>query len=318
MMAWAFDALLAAGLLWLGWRTIASPSLFKAVVLFIVLGLLMTLCWARLGAPDVALAEAAIGTGLTGALLLNTYRLLLTDGRPPEDRALEGRPRATVFHLILALLSMGLVGVLGWALLILPEPAVDLGVLVQMRLDESGVSHPVTAVLLNFRGYDTLLEVAVLLLAILGVWSVSETITAPQTPPDLIYDSILVSALIRLLVPLATLIAGYLLWAGAHAPGGAFQAGAVLAAVGVLLRLTGRIQPAPIAPAWLRSIVALGLGVFSAVAIGALALGGNLLEYPQGWVEALIVTIESCLTISIALILTLLFSGAPGLQRHWP
>ncbi len=37
----------------------------------------------------------------------------------------------------------------------------------------SGVEHPVTAVLLNFRGYDTLLEIAVLLLALLVMLAVS-------------------------------------------------------------------------------------------------------------------------------------------------
>ncbi len=47
-----------------------SLNLFKAIVLFIAFGLLMSLAWVRLGAPDVALAEAAIGAGLTGALLM--------------------------------------------------------------------------------------------------------------------------------------------------------------------------------------------------------------------------------------------------------
>jgi len=69
-ITWVFDLLLAAGLLWLAWRTLASPDLFKAIVLFISFGLLMALAWVRLDAPDVALAEAAIGAGLTGALLL--------------------------------------------------------------------------------------------------------------------------------------------------------------------------------------------------------------------------------------------------------
>jgi uncharacterized MnhB-related membrane protein len=39
-------------------------------VLFIAFGLLMALAWVRLDAPDIALAEAAIGAGLTGAILL--------------------------------------------------------------------------------------------------------------------------------------------------------------------------------------------------------------------------------------------------------
>lgn len=67
----AFDALLALALLWSAWRSLATPELTRAVVMFIVFGLLMALAWARLDAPDIALAEAAIGAGLTGALLLD-------------------------------------------------------------------------------------------------------------------------------------------------------------------------------------------------------------------------------------------------------
>ena len=66
-----FDLALAALLLWIGWRALAAPELFRAVVLFIAFGLTMTLAWVRLEAPDLALAEAAIGAGLTGALLLD-------------------------------------------------------------------------------------------------------------------------------------------------------------------------------------------------------------------------------------------------------
>lgn len=70
LLSSVFDNLLGLGLLWLAWQALASPDLFKAIVLFISFGLLMALAWVRLDAPDVALAEAAIGAGLTGALLL--------------------------------------------------------------------------------------------------------------------------------------------------------------------------------------------------------------------------------------------------------
>lgn len=66
-----FDSILAIALVWLCWRVLSTPDLFKAVVLFIAFGLLMALAWVRLQAPDVALAEAAIGAGLTGALMLD-------------------------------------------------------------------------------------------------------------------------------------------------------------------------------------------------------------------------------------------------------
>lgn len=70
LLGWLFDGLLGLGLLGLAWRAMACADLFKAIVLFIAFGLLMALAWVRLDAPDVALAEAAIGAGLTGALLL--------------------------------------------------------------------------------------------------------------------------------------------------------------------------------------------------------------------------------------------------------
>lgn len=70
ILQWAFDAVLGLSMVWLAWRSLASPNLFKAIVLFISFGLVMALAWVRLGAVDIALAEAAIGAGLTGALLL--------------------------------------------------------------------------------------------------------------------------------------------------------------------------------------------------------------------------------------------------------
>ena len=71
-MALAFDCLLAAALLWSALSAMLVRDLFRAVVLYIVFGLLMALAWSRMGAPDIALAEAAIGAGLVGALLLDS------------------------------------------------------------------------------------------------------------------------------------------------------------------------------------------------------------------------------------------------------
>ncbi|MDD5404670.1 MAG: DUF4040 domain-containing protein [Sulfuricella sp.] len=75
-MSFAFDLLLAAALLWSGGRSLSVDRLDRAIVLFIAFGLLMALAWARLAAPDIGLAEAAIGAGLTGALLLDAYGAL--------------------------------------------------------------------------------------------------------------------------------------------------------------------------------------------------------------------------------------------------
>jgi energy-converting hydrogenase B subunit D len=77
----AFDVLLVLTLVALAWKALAVAEIFQAAVLFIAFGLLMALAWARLAAPDLALAEAAIGAGLTGVLLVKVALLM----RAPPD-----------------------------------------------------------------------------------------------------------------------------------------------------------------------------------------------------------------------------------------
>ena len=50
--------------------TIFAPGAFAATVGYVVYGLLLSLVWIRLFAVDVALTEAAIGSGVTGVLLI--------------------------------------------------------------------------------------------------------------------------------------------------------------------------------------------------------------------------------------------------------
>ncbi|MFT4937786.1 MAG: putative MnhB-related membrane protein [Paraglaciecola sp.] len=94
----AFDLLLMLCSLILAWMSIFSTSLFRCIVFFVCLGLLMTIAWGQMGAFDVAIAEAAIGAGLTGALLLAAWNrirpetvkvsadLMLTDQDHQEGR----------------------------------------------------------------------------------------------------------------------------------------------------------------------------------------------------------------------------------------
>jgi multisubunit Na+/H+ antiporter MnhB subunit len=214
---------------------------------------------------------------------------------------------------VLALgLTLGLALLLGWAMLDLPSAAVRLPEQVAARLAETGVSHPVTAVLLDFRSYDTLLEVGVLLLAVIGVLATRAEVrddVEPAPEPMLL-------ALARVTVPLMVVVAGYLLWAGAHRPGGAFQAGAVLAAAGVLLRLAGRL------PAWatpgltMRLGLTAGLLIFLLVAAGVMVGDVPLLDYPPDLAGGLILLIEAGLAVSIGLTLAGLFLSAPTPGAH--
>lgn len=215
--------------------------------------------------------------------------------------------------LLLAALLAALAGGLGYAVLSLPQPSVGLADVVAGQMGDSGVSHPVTAVLLNFRGYDTLLEMAVLLLALLGVWSLAPHAgaglrTMPTGP--------VLAALLRLVIPVMILVAGYLLWVGGHAPGGAFQAGAVLASAGVLIGLCGKRIDGRLATWPLRVGLVLGVAVFVTVGVAAVLGGAQLLRYPTAWAGGLILLIEIAATLSIGVILTALFAGGRPERRR--
>lgn len=69
---WVFDVALCITLVVLAVQTLSAAHLFRAIMSFVVFGVVIALALSRLGAPDIAMAEAAIGTGLTAALLLST------------------------------------------------------------------------------------------------------------------------------------------------------------------------------------------------------------------------------------------------------
>lgn len=227
----------------------------------------------------------------------------------------EGATRDTPLPQAVTLVLAGLLAAgLAFAMLDLPSPSTRLAQAVEANLDRSGVRHPVTSVLLNFRGYDTLLEIAVLLVATLGVLALNLVATDADPVSDERASPVL-ATLVDVVVPLMIVLAGYLLWAGSHRPGGAFQAGAILAGAGVLLRLAGRWQPPPMPSAFARAGLSIGFGVFLAVALGTFLAGGSLLEYPPVWAGNLILLIEASLTVSIGLMLLGLFGGAPAPGR---
>ena len=304
-----FDGLLLLSIVSLAWASLASSDDRNSVILFMAFGLLLAVAWGRLMAADVALAEAAIGAGLSGALLLAAVRkrpVQAPDGRVNSSHEPERTGANTILQWSVTLLCAALAGTLAWALLhaFSGTPHETLPQAIAANLEASGVSNPVTAVLLNFRAYDTLLELAVLLTAVLGILAMGRA-TAGYRPAGPIFDG-----LVGWLVPALILTAGYLLWVGAHAPGGAFQAGATLAAAGVVLHLAGRPRIGLPAGSGLRILMAAGVAVFLAVGLSLLVMGRPFLGYPPAWAGALILIIESAAMLAIAATLLLAFIGA--------
>ena len=197
-------------------------------------------------------------------------------------------------------------GALCWALTGLPSPPAGAGGEALAALDRSGVTNPVTAVLLNFRAYDTLLELAVLLLAAVAVWSLRRMPAAQFESPC----NPVLAALLRFLLPLLLITGGFLLWVGAFDPGGAFQGGALLGGALVLLLLGGQVRRRVLGrTALLRAGLWLGLLVFCGVGLAMVIGGRAFLEYPPARAGLLILLIESAALVSIGLTLAALFFG---------
>ena len=293
-----FDLVLALAIIGIAAAVLILRDAFAMIVCFVVFGLLSALAWIRLAAPDVALAEAAIGTGVTGALLLKTLAHLRGRTLSPPLRI---NGSLVVNAALCAMVTLAGIG----AFLATPIGGPGLEVLVAQNLVASGVEHPVTAVLLNFRAFDTLMEVVVLLAAIVAVWSMERGIArAPAPVMGEVY-----AGFARIALPAAVIVGAYLLWVGAIAPGGAFQGGAVLAAVGLMLLITRAYTPLPAHRGPARIVFVIGTALFAAVALFVAQGGRATFEYPAAHAKSLILVIEAVVTISIAATLAALFHG---------
>jgi len=285
-----------------------------SVVTFILLGGLLAVLWTAVRAPDVALAEAAIGTGVTGALLVDA----VADRR--STRASSGRGRGRLLAWAAAALGgAGLVVVLVSAVLAADDSGgVPLTGAVDEAMGSAAVGHEITAVLLDFRAYDTLLEVAVILVAVVGAYAlasaipsgansalsaasaVAEAPTSPQPPAQTLVD------FLRMAAPVLLLLAAWLLFAGAYEPGGAFQGGAMLAGTAILAAGAGA------APALLdgfsgRATVSIGPLAFLAAGGAGALYAGHWLHMPPGLEAPATVAVEAALAVSIGAGLATLF-----------
>lgn len=205
--------------------------------------------------------------------------------------------------MIMAFLAILFAG-LAYAILSIPLQSPGLSTYTIANIDISGVTNPVTAVLLNYRAYDTFLELGVLLLAVLGVWSLGR----PEEEETISKTSVQ-AGITNLLAPILILVAGYILWAGASYPGGAFQAGSLLGAAGVLLFLAGwKLNPRFTGVA-LRLALSAGFVIFAAVGATFIFFGNEFLEYPIAYAGILILIIEVAATISIGISLAAMFLG---------
>ena len=290
--------------------TIVARDLFVAVVAYVAYGLFLALVWIRMYAPDVALTEAAVGGGVTGVLLVAAGKRL-----DMSAIDIDRQKPSTTLAILAAGCSILLAGVLMIVILSLPAPAPTLAPQAAAAASGpgAGLGNPITAVLMSYRSFDTMLEKVVLILAVVGVWSVGADQAWGAAPapfgPDRPYDALVFLA--KALAPVGAIIGFHIFWTGADAPGGAFQGGALLAAMWMVALMARLIELPRIDARWLRLALVAGPAVFLAVGIAGAMLAGSFFAYPSAFAKPLILSIEAFMVLSIAVALTMLVAGPP-------
>jgi monovalent cation/proton antiporter MnhG/PhaG subunit len=198
-------------------------------------------------------------------------------------------------------------------LIALPDPSPTLAPQAIDNIAATGLGNPVTAVLIAYRAFDTMLEKCVLVLAVVGVWSLASDRYwggAPGMTQAAGRNGTL-TFFAQLLPPLGILIGIRIFWVGADEPGGAFQGGAILAAMWMII-IMARLGEAPaIGARWMRFALASGPIVFVGVGVLGFAAAGGFLAYPVGFAKPVIIFVEIFMTLSIAATLPMLVAGPP-------
>jgi multicomponent K+:H+ antiporter subunit A len=238
-----------------------------------VAGLMVSLAFLALSAPDLALTQLAVE-------VVSTVLLLLALGALPQRTPAESWPRRRGRDAALAA-ALG-IGVGALALAVMTRPLDTISwYFVANSVPGGGGANVVNVILVDFRGYDTFGEVTVLAIAALAAAAVTEGVRlarhgGPSPAPPLLF-----AVAARWLLPLALTVAIYLLLRGHNAPGGGFVAGLVTAAALVMHRMAQGPGATPRAIDYPR-LAAVGLLLAGATGVGAWFAGRPFLTSAHG------------------------------------
>ena len=118
--------------------------------------------------------------------------------------------------------------------------------------------------------------------------------------------------LAQMLAPVGVLIGIHIFWTGANAPGGAFQGGALLAAMWMVTMMARLAEPPRIDTQRLRLALVAGPAVFLIIGLAGKVVAGSFFAYPPALAKPIILFIEAFMLLSIAAALPMLVAGPPS------
>ena len=228
--------------------------LLASIIIFTSYGIVMSVLWILLAAPDLAIAEAAVGTGISGVLffvVLKRIQVMEKEHREEEGRRRRlgwktgGRhvPRYSynIFSIV-ACLSFTCVLLFTTSRLPpfgnpgnptnneVPERYIERGV------QETGAVNAVASMILDYRAFDTFGETCLLFAAVCAI-----LVLLRHDIPIGIYDvflhemeeprqNIILKNMAFFLVAMIMIFGFYVILNGHLSPGGGFSGGAILGA----------------------------------------------------------------------------------------
>jgi multicomponent Na+:H+ antiporter subunit B len=159
---------------------------------------------------------------------------------------------------------------------------------IENTMRDTGVPNMVTAVLADYRGFDTMFETVVVLIAIIAIMAILRVMNqtpggAKPSPPHAIGDhhDIIVGTTCRLLVPVLQLFALYVIAHGHHSPGGGFQGGVILGTSFILLALAKGLNPVleRLPEKRYVKLAFVGVAIYAGFGVMCQFLGENFLDY---------------------------------------
>jgi multicomponent K+:H+ antiporter subunit A len=290
-----------------------------ALIAISAVGLMVSLAFVRLSAPDLALTQLLV------EIVTIMLVLLALDYLPVATPAESSGIRRIRDVTVAAVAGIG-VGALAWAVMTRPPDSIS-RYFIEQSYPAGGGTNIVNVILVDFRGFDTLGEIAVLGIAALGVLVLLRGVdlNAARRTGTVARDAspVILTMITRALLPMALLFSMFLLLRGHNLPGGGFIAG-LMAAVALA------IQYVASGTAWteqrlrvnFRVLIGVGLLCAALTGLGALAFGHPFLSATFTYLDwpiigrfelatAMIFDIGVFLTVIGAVMLMLSRLGAP-------
>jgi multicomponent K+:H+ antiporter subunit A len=282
----AFVAVWAIGVAAAFGTVFAHRARLLALIMLGAVGLVVSLTFVYLSAPDLALTQLLVEVA-TIILMMLALNWLPLEGARERSRARRARDAA-----IATVAGLGVAAIV-WTVLERPVDSIA-PYFLRHAAPEGGGTNVVNVILVDFRGFDTLGEITVLGIAGLVIYALLRDFMpgagvlshAPAGGSEAARHPLMLALAARLLLPLAVLVAVYLFLRGHNLPGGGFIAGLVLA-IALILQFVANGQR------WVeqrmrtdfRAWIAAGLLIAGLTGIGSWFFGSPFLtstyDYPK-------------------------------------